>query len=65
MRKALLVLVALALIAGGVYLLAAAISHPNFYTILRTAGMAVIFIALGAYLLWDDFAKPRSRRTRR
>jgi threonine/homoserine/homoserine lactone efflux protein len=63
-RKALLLLVALALIAGGAYLFAQTLSHPNFYTILRTAGMA-IFIALGAYLLWDDFVKPRWRRTRR
>lgn len=65
MRKALLFIVAVAFIAGGIYLLTRTFSHPNFYTIFRTAGIAVIFIALGGYLLWDDFLRDRLRSRRR
>ncbi|HEV8016581.1 MAG TPA: hypothetical protein VGP48_13670 [Stellaceae bacterium] len=62
MRKALLLIVAVGLIAGGTYLLAQSLAHPNVYSVLRGAGVAVIFVALGAYLLWDDFVKDRFRR---
>ena len=55
MRKALLFIFAIALLAGGAYLLAISLMHPNFYSVVRGAGIAVIFIGLGAYLLWDDF----------
>ena len=48
MRKALLFIFAIALLAGGAYLLAISLMHPNFYSVVRGAGMAVIFIGLGA-----------------
>ena len=62
MRKLLLLILAIALIAGGLYLLAASMAHPNVYSVLRGAGVAVVFIGLGAYLLWDDFVRGRFRK---
>jgi hypothetical protein len=40
------------------------LGHLTFYSLVRGAGMAVIFIALGAYLVWDDFLGDRFRRTK-
>jgi hypothetical protein len=62
MRKAFLALFAITLMAGGVYVLGRSLDHPNFYSIVRGAGMAVIFIAMGGYLVWDDFLKQHFRR---
>ena len=64
MRKALLLLFAVALMTAGAYLLFRSLSHPTVYSILRGDGIAVTLIALGEYLLWDDFLRQRSRRTR-
>lgn len=64
MRKALLVVLAVALLVAGGYLLFMALSHPNVYSILRGGGVAVIFVALGGYLLWDEFGKDFVRRTK-
>ena len=62
MRKALVFIVAIGLLAGGAYLLAISLAHPTFYSVLRGAGIAVVFLGLGAYLLWDDFIVHRIRK---
>ena len=59
MRKTLLLVFSVALIAAGAYLLARSMVHPNVYSVVRGVGIAVTFIALGSYLVWDDFLKRR------
>jgi len=63
-RKIILVLFSTGLIGCGVYILVASLAHPNFYGILRGAGPAIILMALGGYMLWDDFVTPYFRKPR-
>ena len=61
LRRTALFLFACAALGGGGYLLFLSLQHPNIYSLLRGAGTGGILIALGGYLLWDDFVRPRRR----
>jgi hypothetical protein len=56
-RKILLLLFSIGLIGAGAYVLALCLAHPNFYTLLRGAFGAIFLIAMGVFLLWDDFLR--------
>jgi hypothetical protein len=61
LRKGALFLFACAALGAGFYLVFLSLEHPNIYSLLRGAGTGGILIALGGYLLWDDFVRPRLR----
>jgi hypothetical protein len=57
MRKRLLLVLSVAMLAGGVYLLATEllwVEQRNGLTVL----MGLMLVAFGAYLLWVDFVAP-------
>jgi hypothetical protein len=64
-RRILLFLFASALLCAGGYLLFVCLEHPSFYGMLRAGGVAIVFVGLGGYLLWDDFISPRLQRENR
>jgi len=57
MRKALLLIISIAMIAGGLYLVAAELLWATrIYFKVVIGGGALM--SLGAYLLWEDFIGP-------
>jgi hypothetical protein len=50
------------LMAVGGVILRACLGHPTIYGVLRGGFMAVFFVGLGGYLVWDDFVAPLVRR---
>ena len=64
MRRVFLLILAVILLFGGAYLLLGVALHPSIYGLIRGAGMGLILAALGGFLLWDDFLKPRDRAPR-
>ncbi len=63
MRKILLFLFATGLLAAGAYVLSLCLAHPSIYNILRTGFGAAFLLAMGGYLLWDDFIRPFTTKT--
>src|ERR1700740_1410866 len=57
MRKTLFLVFLVALMPPVAFLFARSMVHPNVYSVIRGAGIAVTFIALGSYLVWGDFLK--------
>ena len=57
MRKALLFVIATAMVAGGLYLLAAELLWASVIYFKFVIGGGAL-VALGAYLLWEDFILP-------
>lgn len=57
MRRLLLFLFSIGLLGAGVYVLSICLRHPTIYGMLRIGFGAMFLIALGGFLLWDDFAK--------
>ena len=56
-RRILLLLFSLGLIGAGADIFALCLVHPNYYTLLRGAFGAIFLVALGVFLLWDDFLR--------
>jgi len=63
MRKGLLLLFATGLLAAGAYVLSLCLAHPSIYNILRTGFGAAFLLAMGGFLLWDDFIRPFASKT--
>jgi arginine exporter protein ArgO len=61
-RKAILFLFSIALICAGAYVFSLFLRHPSLATLFRVGFGAVFLMALGAYLLWDDFLQPMIRQ---
>jgi hypothetical protein len=61
LRKGALFIFACAAIGAGGYLLCLSLVKPSWYSLLRGGAVGAILIALGGYLLWDDFIRPRGR----
>jgi hypothetical protein len=57
MRKALLFIIARALMAGGLYLIGAEVFLARG-VYLRVAFIAGVLVLFGGYLLWTDFVAP-------
>jgi hypothetical protein len=57
MRKVILLIITVAMIAGGLYLLAAELLWARIIYFKVVIGAAVL-LTLGAYLLWNDFVGP-------
>lgn len=61
MRRILLLLFAVVLIASGVYLMLSSAAHLSIYGLARGIGPGAILAGLGGYLIWDDFLAPLLR----
>ena len=58
-RHGVILLFAIALLAVGAIVLLACLKHPTVYGVLRGGFGAAFLMALGGYLIWDDFIAPR------
>ncbi len=62
MRQVFILMFGLGLLAVGGVVLLACMRHPTVYGLLRGAFGALFLMALGGYLIWDDFVAPSMRR---